>query len=545
MAGRRRSGFAGADHVTRPWPRLHAARFLPMLLAGALVTTAAAARAETVETPWGAVPEPSLPGAVCATLTATLTPIGGRIDALDQEPARSQPDTRRIQAAIDTCPSGRAVRLVRRASGASGFLSGPLRLKSGVTLWIDKGVTLYASRNPADYDTGRGACGTATQGNARACRPFILADGTTGSGIVGEGAIDGRGGSLLTGGPNAGRRSWWDVAYQNKTQGLHRQNPSLIVVRNGFDFTLYRVAVLNAPNFHIVTADITGITAWGIRILTPSSAYTRPGYACPPGSTPDRRTPATCFTPETVKNTDGFDPGDSSRVLLAHAFISDGDDDVAVKSHGTQPSHDLAFIDNHFYYGHGMSIGSETDSGLGRMVVRGLSIDGFDSPQSVGLRIKSDASRGGPVRNVTYSRICMRNVRRPLVFDAFYGEAGSGNRYPSFAGITVHGLRDLGSRQYGGGILTFAGAPQPIGIRLDDVVLDGGQPGFARGHNGGPASPAATHFTLGPGPVSFATALRPSGAADVTVTGTMEKAVPLDCSTAFIPFHSVLPEAPF
>ncbi|EGH26571.1 polygalacturonase, partial [Pseudomonas amygdali pv. mori str. 301020] len=40
----------------------------------------------------------------------------------------------------------------------------------------------------------------------------------------------------------------------------------------------------------------------------------------------------TCFTPETVKNTDGFDPGQSNKVLLAYSYISTGDDNVAIKS---------------------------------------------------------------------------------------------------------------------------------------------------------------------------------------------------------------------
>ena len=32
------------------------------------------------------------------------------------------------------------------------FLTGPLTIPSGVTLLVDAGVTLYASRNPRDYD---------------------------------------------------------------------------------------------------------------------------------------------------------------------------------------------------------------------------------------------------------------------------------------------------------------------------------------------------------------------------------------------------------
>jgi len=472
------------------------------------------------------------------------------LDTVDSNPTTSQPDASRIQDAIEKCPVGQAVKLTKGASGESGFLSGPLKLKSGVTLWIDSGVTLFASRNPADYDNGPGVCGTAVANHAtKSCDPLILADETVGSAIVGDGKIDGRGGSLLTSGPNTGRRSWWDVAYQNKTEGLFQQSPRLIQTHKGSDFTLYRVAVMNSPNFHIVTTQTKGITAWGIKILSPSAVYTKPGYACPAGSTPDKKTPATCFTPETVKNTDGFDPGLAENVLLAYSYISTGDDHVAVKSSGTGTSRNLHFAHNHLYYGHGLSIGSETDAGVSNVVVDDLVVDGHNSNNGLGLRIKSDATRGGKIDNVSYSAVCMRNVLQPLVFDAFYS-AGSGSKYPSFTNIKVSGFHDLGSSSHADRAMTFAGYDRggqrfPLIITLDNVVFDGAQPTLQPGKNSGSkAAPSTTHFTFGPGAVSFASSIAASSANDVTVTGTPGTSTPVDCSSAFVPMNSVLPDAP-
>ena len=501
-----------------------------------------------VVTQWGTVTAPSLPSFVCTALTATFTPTGASADALDSDPANSKPDTTRIQVAIDGCPAGQAVKLEHGAQGETAFLSGPLKLKSGVTLWIDQGVTLFASRNPADYDNGVGTCGTATSSSTKSCNPFILASATSDSAIVGDGLIDGRGGSLLTSGPNAGSRSWWDVAYQSKS-GLNQQNPRLLQVNGGSRFTLYRVTLQNSPNFHIVTDGVSGVTAWGIKILSPSLVYTQPGYGCPTNTTPDLLTPATCFTPETVKNTDGFDPAGSTRVLLAYSYISVGDDDVAIKA-GSKASTDLTFAHNHFYYGHGMSIGSETNSGVSNVVVDDLAIDGQDSSGGNGLRIKSDVSRGGLVQGVTYSRICMRNVRRPLVFDPFYSSA-TGSLYPRFSGIVIRDFHNLGSGKYGGGLLTFAGYElngqnNPLIVTLDGVVFDGPQPTWDTGHNGGPTVlPVATHFTLGPGPVSFSASIVPSAATDVTVSGSAGGSGSLDCGGAFVPLESVLPTSPF
>jgi polygalacturonase len=523
-------------------------------------TTTAPEAEYAVTTQWGPVSAPGFPATVCSTLSATLTPTDGSLDPLDADSTASQPDRARIQAALTACPAGQAVRLVPGASGESAFLTGPLTLKSGVTLWVDAGVTLFASRNPADYDTGARTCGTATVSSAKTCSPLILASGTTGSGIVGEGVIDGRGGSLLTSGPNAFYRSWWDVAYENKVAGLNQQNPRLVQVNNGSRFTLYRITIQNAPNFHVVTSRVAGVTAWGLKLLTPSSVYTRPGYACASGTTPPERYatpgdlasyggPATCFTPDTVKNTDGFDPGDSTSVVLAYSWISVGDDHVAIKASGNGTA-DVTVSRNHFYYGHGMSIGSETNGGVRSVRVEDLSIDRQDSPNENGLRIKTDSSRGGLVTGITYERVCMRGVRRPLVLDPFYSSA-TGTLYPWFTQIVLRNVHSLGSTTYRAGELTLAGyvlsgQSNYLGIALDGVVLDGGTPTFAAAHYGGPDSPAYTDFGVGPGPLSFAATLAQyDGSNGVTVSGVAGTGPALDCGKAFPALRAAVPTSPF
>jgi polygalacturonase len=507
-----------------------------------------------VETPWGTVAAPELPATVCTTLAAALTPANGSLDAEDASSLASKPDQSRIQAAIDACATASAargapgaVRLAKGPAGESAFLTGPLQLRSWVVLQVDAGVTLFGSRNPADYDRGAGTCGTATVSSTKSCNPLIAAVSTTHSGIMGDGVVDGRGGSLLTSGPNATGtplRTWWDVAYQSES-GLNQQVPRMIQVTGGDHFSMYRVTVQNSPNFHVVTDGVAGVTLWSVKILTPSLVYTVPGYACPAGSRPDQVTPATCFTPDTAKNTDGFDPGASSSVLMAYSWVSVGDDDVAVKA-GNGPARGLAFLHDHFFYGHGMSIGSETNAGVSDVLVEDLSVDGRDSPNGNGLRIKSDSSRGGSVDRVTYRGICMKNVRRPLVFDAFYSSA-SGSAIPRSTNVLVQDFHDLGSASFGGGVNTFAGygASWPLGITLDNVVFDGTQPTFQGAHNGSLASPSWTAFTLGPGPVSFGASIVPDAATGVSVTARPGPgSAPRDCATAFPSLSSVVPTSP-
>ncbi|MFH7391123.1 polygalacturonase, partial [Pseudomonas syringae pv. tagetis] len=94
----------------------------------------------------------------------------------------------------------------------------------------------------------------------------------------------------------------------------------------------------------------------------------------------------------------------------------------------------------------------------------------------------------------------------------------------------------------GGGMSTFVGysdngEKRPISITLNNVVFYGAQPSFT--------GLTATHFTLGPGPLSIANKLVPSIKDDVTVSGSPADGTPVDSTSAFVPMISVGPGAPF
>jgi polygalacturonase len=415
------------------------------------------------------VPEPVIPKS-CTVLASQSF----RID-------EDRPDTKRIQDAFDQCPAGQAVELKGPV-----FLAGPLQLRAGVTLVVDRGATLYGSRNPRDYDLTPGSCGIVDK-RGHGCKPLISGDHVSGAGGMGVGAIDGRGGATLIG----QHVSWWDLAQEAKVKNLNQSVPRLMGLSHCDNFTLYRIMLRNSANFHVAYSGGNGFTAWGVII----------------------------DAPKTARNTDGIDPGNAKNVTIKRCFIRTGDDNVAIKAGSPGPTSNMTIEDNHFYTGHGMSIGSETDGGASAIRVTNLSIDGADN----GIRIKSNSSRGGPVRDVVYEDVCITDTKNPILMDSNYSYMGEArDKLPSFEGIILRNVRVLSA-----GMITLDGFDEAhrLGITFDNVFLDDVKS----------SKFAATHavITEGPGGVNF----HASGD-DVRVLPSSGKAARNTCEGKFVPFPS-------
>jgi len=317
------------------------------------------------------VTEPALPP-ICSSLDAQLSVSGHSLSKADEDKL----DTARIQQALDACSKGQGVMLHTHGT-ANAFLSGPLELREGVTLIVDKGTTLFASRDPALYEKSPGSCGLVNElGNG--CKPLISAQHVAGAGVMGDGVIDGRGGEKLLGKDV----TWWDLAEQARSGG-RQQVPRLIVTDFADDFTVYRITLKNSPNFHIVYSHGDGFTVWGLKIDTPKRG---------------------------ARNTDGVDPGAGSKnITITHSFIRTGDDNVAIKG-GTGGLTNMTVSHNHFYWGHGMSIGSETNGGVSKIRVFDLSLDGPDRAADWCMTFSTTTSVCGILRTRSRS---IRNTRRP------------------------------------------------------------------------------------------------------------------------------------
>jgi polygalacturonase len=387
------------------------------------------------------VTEPSFPPA-CTVLTANQV-----ASSLDE----ANFDTVRIQNALNSCPAGQAVEL-QAQGGNNAFLIQPITLPAGVTLLVDAEVSVFTSRNRADYP-----CPSSSSSD---CTPIITVAPGSGSGIMGYGIIDGRGGQTL----NGETVSWW-------TQTPLDPRPRMIQLVKADNFTLYKITLQNSPKFHVFGSG-NFLTVWDIKITAPT----------------------------TSPNTDGIDPSGSHDITITNSFISDGDDHIAIKA-GVGHVSNVTISHNKLFQGHGVSIGSETNAGAESVLVTDVVMDGANAPNQNVIRIKSDASKGGEVKNITYEDICARNPGHPLVFNPFNSSA-TGTLFPNFHDIVVHNMHVL-NRQNSSTLEGYSNSSAvvfPLGITLNNVELDGFK---STGTTDFPATQVNhVNFILGPDPIT-------------------------------------------
>jgi len=457
------------------------------------------------------VTEPSIPP-VCQELTATFTqtynvPVAGNTlagpDGLDVSPSVdstvTNPDGARINAALVACANtGNAVELSMDSTGAyNAFISGPIVMQPGETLLVDPGVTLFFSRNARDYNANPSAntnsCGT--YGGAGSCNPLISMQSN--DSIMGYGKINGRGGDVVINGYQAANMTngkptypapstitWWSLAKQADITGGSQVNPLMIVPKSGSsNVTLYKITLMNSPEFHVKGAGvINGFTAWDMKIVTPTWG----------------------------RNTDGIDPQPVNNGTIINSWISDGDDNVALGASGAPgpkvTAQNISVLNNHFYAGHGQSIGSFTDGTVqnavwsGNMAAgngysgKGSAINQYPytvqtNPPTVypvnfadsvgpstGIRIKSDQAAGGIVQNITYENECLLDHLEVIQFTPLYN-TDSGSDTPNVSGITFKNLAFLndansfGTVQFTGTHTVVSGKTitNPLGLTLSNV----------------------------------------------------------------------------
>lgn len=332
-------------------------------------------------------------------------------------------DTAAIQAAIDDCAKrGGTVKL----EGAPVFVSGPLDLRSKVTLYIGAGTTLAASSDHEDFPEQQ-------QFGELSRRAFLTAKDASDIVITGGGVIDGRG------------DSWWP----HREAGYTR--PRLIVFDHCKHVRMENITAENSPMWQIVPYYSDDVVFRNMKVLAPTTSH----------------------------NTDGIDPFSSSHIVIDHVLIDTGDDNVAIKSGQPNspgpdaPSTDISITDCTFLNGHGLSIGSEVSGGVQRVRVERVHFKGTGT----GIRIKSNRDRGNDIGPLTYSDIDMEDVGTAILITEFYPkipasiDAAPVTRLtPHFHDITISNVRVKGAKE----AAVVVGLPESpiLGLRLKDVSIE-------------------------------------------------------------------------
>jgi polygalacturonase len=131
----------------------------------------------------------------------------------------------------------------------------------------------------------------------------------------------------------------------------------------------------------------------------------------------------TINTPSGLANTDGIDPA-GTNWLIENCTINDGDDDIAVKPLN-QFCNNITINNITVGYGHGISIGGQTNAGFNNLTVNDIT---FTNTQN-GFRLKSGRLNGGLVQNLVYNNVTMTNVANPIFISSWY--LNGGDHYPT------------------------------------------------------------------------------------------------------------------
>ncbi|MDD4355226.1 MAG: glycoside hydrolase family 28 protein [Candidatus Izemoplasmatales bacterium] len=299
-------------------------------------------------------------------------------------------DTIALQSIILSCPKHGRIFFPKGT-----YLSGPLFLKSNITIELDKDAILLGDPEGSHYPILPARAGVDAQENDELSSWEGVPNPTYASlitgiqvenvHIIGEGVID----------ANAQHGDWW-IRYKEKKAGAYRAK-GLFLSRCS-DIHLQGITIKNTPswNLHPYLSDYIDVI--DVRLKSPKNS----------------------------PNTDGCNPESCRNVRIIGVQFSVGDDCIAIKSGRVHfdrqdfpPCEAITIRNCHMAYGHGgVVLGSEMSGGIRDLDVRQCFFEHTDR----GLRIKTRRGRGKQaiIDRIVFEDIRMDNVSTPLVMNMFY-----------------------------------------------------------------------------------------------------------------------------
>ena len=318
------------------------------------------------------------------------------------------------------------------------WLTGPIELKSNIDLHVQRGAILLFTKDHTQYPMIRSSNSSNTYTTASPIYGYDLKN----IAISGEGIIDGSGDSwrpvkkikttaaqwkLFTGTgvvSNDGSVWWPTKEAMNGEEYLKTMKsagsklsaeeslpardflrPYMVYLVNCENILLQNITLRNSPKFVFYPNHCTNLSMKSVTI----------------------------FNEWWAQNGDGIDISACKNVLIYKCTVSAGDDGICMKSSGKSDVNS-AGLENvivagcNVYHAHGgFVIGSNTDGGMRNIYVADCNFIGTD----VGIRVKSNAGRGGFVRDIFINNIYMNDiVNEAILFDTYYEDVPAGSSKP-------------------------------------------------------------------------------------------------------------------
>lgn len=348
----------------------------------------------------------------------------------------------------DTAAIAKAIEDAAQAGGgtiyfpAGQYLTGPIHLKSNITLHLDAGAVLKFSEDFDDYLPM-----VKSRWEGLECvnfSPQIYAYKAENIAIVGRGTIDGQG------------RAWWNSYQRNRAAAEDKDRIARVAKyvemfreKNkdalGYDYFEQKGWFLRPPMIQPV--ECRRVRIEGVHLKDP------PFWTCNLVYCDDVTvTGISIKNPADSPNTDGINPDSCRNVHISDCHISVGDDCITIKSGRDEdgrrvgrPCENITVTNCTMLDGHGgVVIGSEMSGGVKNVTISNCVFDGTDK----GIRMKTTRGRGGAVEDIRVSNILMTNIPiGPIYLNMFYTRAPEeplSERTPAFrnlhfSNITVKG----------------------------------------------------------------------------------------------------------
>ena len=353
---------------------------------------------------------------------------------------------------------------------AGTYLTGPITMKSNITLHIDAGAVLSFTD---DFDAYMPYVEMRFEGVVmNSFHPLIGGWDAENICLKGEGILEGNG------------NAWWQEHYRVETEvaqggaknptrwqkAFLEANPDLTLEpQSDWKNTLARhffrppfvqffrcrniriegLLFRNSPFWTINPEFCDNLTIDGVTINNPHSP-----------------------------NTDGINPESCRNVHISNCHISVGDDCITIKSgrdlQGRQyatPCENITITNCTMLNGHGgVVIGSEMSGDVRKVTISNCVFDGTNR----GIRLKSSRGRGGIVEEIRVNNIVMKDIQdEAIILTLFYGrstEEPVSDRTPIFRNIHIANMTGSEVNSLGG----IVGIPEmPISnISISNVNID-------------------------------------------------------------------------